>query len=576
LLVRITSRISIFLVTSLLALSLHAQVDIELTGVSGEIEDNLLAHFSTLEAPTNPLQQEAFYEKVISSVDEAVQVFGYYNASVEVTPKDQDDDLSWIVDITLGTASKITKLELGLLGNGQQDAILQKIVAESKLKLNEAIFHPDYEATKNRLRSTALARGYFDFKFSKNAIIVDQENNQVEVNLVADTGSRYSFGEVIISKDHPADFLIRSLIPFKQGQPYLANSLSNLTQLLKRTGYFKYVVVRPLLSDASENQVPIEVIVTSNARDKFDLGAGVSSDKGPRFIFKWQRPWVNKYGHSIRTNLFVSKPEQKATFTYKVPLEDAIKNYASVQVGWQGIDDNDTNSDKFTIALQRHWSEEHSDWDKIGFVRYEKENYQQGSADNQRSELVLGGATLTRLRSNGGIDISWGDKQTFTLEAGSEDLLSDINIVRFTAQSKWLRSYGDHRILVRGDAGLIETSQFDLVPSSLRYFAGGDQSIRGFGYKALSPLDEEGELIGAKYLTVGSAEYSYPVSDNWRAAVFADIGSASDTIGEDLASGLGIGAQWLSPVGPIRFYIARGQSDYENTWRFHFSMGPTL
>jgi translocation and assembly module TamA len=268
LLVRITSRISIFLVTSLLALSLHAQVDIELTGVSGEIEDNLLAHFSTLEAPTNPLQQEAFYEKVISSVDEAVQVFGYYNASVEVTPKDQDDDLSWIVDITLGTASKITKLELGLLGNGQQDAILQKIVAESKLKLNEAIFHPDYEATKNRLRSTALARGYFDFKFSKNAIIVDQENNQVEVNLVADTGSRYSFGEVIISKDHPADFLIRSLIPFKQGQPYLANSLSNLTQLLKRTGYFKYVVVRPLLSDASENQVPIEVIVLGSHQIK--------------------------------------------------------------------------------------------------------------------------------------------------------------------------------------------------------------------------------------------------------------------------------------------------------------------
>lgn len=575
-LARITSRISIFLVTYLLALGLYAQVDIELSGVSGDIEDNLLAHFSTLEAPTSPLQHEAFYQKVVSSVDEAVQVFGYYNASVELSPKGQGEELSWLVGITLGTVSKITKLDLGLLGDGQQDTVLQKIVSESNLKLDKAIFHPDYEATKNRLRSTSLARGYFDFKFSKSAIIVDQENNQVEVNLIADTGQRYSFGEVIVVKNHPADFLIRSLIPFKQGQPYLANSLSNLTQLLKRTGYFKYVVVRPLLSEASANQVPIEIFVSSNARDKFDVGVGVSSDKGPRFIFKWQRPWVNKYGHSIRTNLFVSKPEQNATFTYKVPLEDAIKNYASFQVGWQGIDDNDTNSDKFTVALQRHWSEEHSAWDKIGFVRYEKENYQQGSADNKRSELVLVGATLTRLRSNGGLDISWGDKQTFTLEAGLEDLLSDIDIARFTAQSKWLRSFGDHRILVRGDLGAIVTSEFDLVPSSLRYFAGGDQSIRGFGYKTLSPLDEEGDLIGAKYLTVGSAEYSYPVSDNWRAAVFADVGSASDIVGEDAATGIGIGAQWLSPVGPIRFYIARGQSDYENTWRFHFSMGPTL
>lgn len=575
-LARITSRISIFLVTSLFALSLHAEVDIELTGVSGDIEDNLLAHFSTLEAPKSALQQEAFYQKVVSSVDEAVQVFGYYNASVEVQPEGQGEDLSWLIDITLGPESKIVKLELELVGDGQQDTVLQKIITESKLKLDQAIFHPDYEGTKNKLRSTSLARGYFDFKFLKSAIIVDQENNQIEVNLVADTGVRYSFGEVIIEKDHPADFLIRSLIPFKQGQPYLGSSLSNLTQLLKRTGYFKYVVVRPLLKEAEANQVPVEIIVTSNARDKFDVGVGVSSDKGPRFIFKWQRPWVNKYGHSIRTNLFVSQPEQKATFTYKVPLEDAIKNYASFQVGWQGIDDNDTNSDKFTVALQRHWSEEHSDWDKIGFVRYEKENYQQGSDENKRSELVLGGATLTRLRSNGGLDISWGDKQTFTLEAGSEDLLSDINIARFTAQSKWLRSFGDHRILVRADVGAIVTSEFDLVPSSLRYFAGGDQSVRGFGYKELSPLDEEGDLIGAKYLTVGSAEYSYPVSENWRAAVFADVGSASDIVGEDVATGMGIGAQWLSPVGPIRFYIARGQSEYENTWRFHFSMGPTL
>lgn len=553
-----------------------AEVDIEIEGVSGDIEDNLLAHFSTLEAPESAAQQEAFYQKVQASIQAAVQVFGYYNASADIEPQSAPEDNTWLVDISLGPVSKISELDLRLEGQGSEDEVLQTLITESKLKIGDGIFHPDYENTKSKLRSTSLARGYFDFEFVKSAIIVDRQNNTVVVNLVAKTGPRYQFGDIELSSEHPAEFLIRTLVPFEVGQYYVANELSNFTQMLKRTGYFRYVVVRPKVKEAVQNQVPIEVLVTSAARDKFDLGAGISSDTGPRFIFNWHRPWVNKWGHSVRTDLFASAPEQRATFTYKVPLEDAIKNYATVQLGWQGVDDNDTDSDKFTLALQRHWSIEGSEWDRIGFVRYEKENYQQGTGGNQRSELVLGGGTITRLRSNPGLDTSWGDKQTLTLEAGSEDLLSDIDIARMTIQTKWLRSFGDHRVLLRADAGAIVTSQFDLVPSSLRYFAGGDQSIRGFGYKTLAPLDDQGDLIGGKYLTVGSAEYSYPVSDSWRAAVFADVGSASDEVGEDLASGIGLGAHWFSPVGPIRFYIARGQSDYENTWRIHFAMGPTL
>jgi len=75
---------------------------------------------------------------------------------------------------------------------------------------------------------------------------------------------------------------------------------------------------------------------------------------------------------------------------------------------------------------------------------------------------------------------------------------------------------------------------------------------------------------------VGSVEYTYPIAENWRMAVFIDAGTATNKLSADIATGAGAGIKWLSPVGPVRVYIARGNSDFESQWRLHFSMGPAL
>jgi translocation and assembly module TamA len=194
--------------------------------------------------------------------------------------------------------------------------------------------------------------------------------------------------------------------------------------------------------------------------------------------------------------------------------------------------------------------------------------------------LLTPGFTLSRLRSKGGLDINWGDKQTITTEFASESLLSDINMLRVTAASKWVRSAGQHRFLWRAELGGIVTNDFEQVPSSLRFFTGGDQSVRGFDYKTLSPFefdsDGERELTGGQYLAVASVEYSYPVAENWRAAAFVDVGNASEKLFNDPAIGFGLGAIWNSPIGPVRFYLAKGKSDFGETRYVHISMGPAL
>ena len=82
--------------------------------------------------------------------------------------------------------------------------------------------------------------------------------------------------------------------------------------------------------------------------------------------------------------------------------------------------------------------------------------------------------------------------------------------------------------------------------------------------------------VGGRYLVTASVEYAYRVAENWRAAVFTDAGTATNDFDEGLAYGFGVGFHWLSPIGPVRVYGARGLSEYENSWRLHFILGPEL
>lgn len=556
--------------------------NLTVTGIKNDkVLSNVKAHLDSIEPPAASYQFEQYQIQLVAKVKLAVEVFGYYQSQVSVTKPDAENNSSeWQVLVDLGQVTTVDHLLIEIEGQGKQDPIIQQVLAKVPLAVNKALHHADYESTKSQLQNVALTLGYFDFAFTEHKIEVTESTAKARVTLKMQSGQRYFFGELRFPEDIRAESLVKNTLPFKVGDPYEADQLALLSQRLKQTQYFRHVLVRPVVADAQEHVVPIDVILTHKPRDNFDLGAGISSDIGPRFTAKWQRPWVNSYGHSIGSELFISQPEQSISMDYRVPIEDPVQNYASFQLGYKSQDDNDTNSERYTMSANRYWTVVDSDWQRAIFLRLDQETFTQGVDDEQTTRLLIPGFTLSRLRTKGGLDVYWGDKQSITLEGAADALFSDINLLRVTAQTKWLRSWNEHRILFRADLGAIETNDFDQVPASLRYFAGGDQSIRGFGYRTLSPfeLDENDkrQLTGGQYLAVGSAEYSYPFAENWRLALFFDAGTATNDFSNDYATGVGAGVNWLTPVGPVRIYVARGNSSYEASWRLHFSMGPAL
>ena len=173
----------------------------------------------------------------------------------------------------------------------------------------------------------------------------------------------------------------------------------------------------------------------------------------------------------------------------------------------------------------------------------------------------------------------WGDSQRYSVDVSDTTWGSDVDFVAAQAQNVWIRTLADrHRFVVRGNVGWIETGDFSKVPPSLRFFAGGDRSIRGYKFRSISPRDSDNKLTGASKMATGSLEYQYNVSGRWWVAAFADGGDAVNKLDDySFKKGAGMGVRWASPIGPIKLDIAApiGDKD-ERGLQFYIGLGPEL
>ena len=114
------------------------------------------------------------------------------------------------------------------------------------------------------------------------------------------------------------------------------------------------------------------------------------------------------------------------------------------------------------------------------------------------------------------------------------------------------------------------------LPKQLRFFAGGDNSVRGYGFESLGERNAAGAVVGGKHLLTGSIEYEHPVRDDWGLALFVDTGNAfNDWDSIDLKTGAGFGARWKSPIGPVRVDVAWPVDDFSDP-HLHLNIGPDL
>jgi translocation and assembly module TamA len=481
--------------------------------------------------------------------------------------------------VKAGEPVLIAGVDVKILGQAKDDSAYKDLLKTGEPKIGTVLNHGTYDSFKNSLTSIAVRRGYFDATMPVHQLGVIEDERKAFWDIDFDSGKRYRFGDVTFEGSQIREEYLQHLVPFKQGEYYTSEQLAEFSRRLSATNWFNSVVVSPDFKQATaDKELPLDAVVSPKVRNTVELGGGYATDVGPRVQATWKRPWVNSYGHSFETSLNLSAPEQTADFSYKIPLlKNPIEQYYLLQGGFKRTDLNDTEEDTTTLNVARYWDLS-SGWQRSVNLRWSLNHFTQGEVSND-TMLLYPGIMLNRTRSRGGLMPVWGDSQRYSFDVSDTTWGSDVDFAVVQAQQVWIRTLAEkHRFVVRGNVGWIETNNFEKVPPNLRFFAGGDRSIRGYKYKSISPEDSSGKLTGASKLATGSLEYQYNVTGKWWGATFVDSGEAvNDIKRSNFYTGAGVGVRWESPVGPIKLDFAVPVGDKDNhDLQFYIGLGPEL
>ncbi|PRA53309.1 MULTISPECIES: autotransporter assembly complex family protein [Pseudomonas] len=570
---RFTSGVLV-LISSAAALA-QSELDVRIKPSNDELKANIEGYIGDL----GDRDEEAllrFSRGAEEQARKAAQALGYYQPQIESTVKDGKSP-RLVLNIDPGEPVRLRNVNIRVTGPAASLKSF-RIPQSSVLMPGAVLNHGHYDDAKRLIQNQASRFGFFSGRFTSQKLSVDPRAGVADIDLVYDSGPRYALGKVSFTGDTPFDDdLLQRMVPFKSGAPYDSELIAELNQALQSSGYFESVRVDAVPTSAANDVIPVAVTLDTRKPRTMGLGLGYSTDVGPRVKANWTRHWVNPEGHSYGWEAELSAPRQNVGLWYDVPLDPPLTDKLRFAGGYQYEELANTDSLSKLLTLGPEWhSKLPSGWQRVISLKWQHEEYRLGD-DSGISNLLMPGVSYAYLRSDNRIDPHNGYRLQFDTKVAKEGLGSDNNLLYGTALVKGLTTVLDnHRFLARAQIGGSATNGYKSIPPSLRFFAGGDQSVRGYDYQSLSPENSEGDRIGGRYMVSGSVEYQYSVAEKWRVATFVDQGNSfNDFELPNLKTGVGVGVRWVSPVGPIRLDLAHALDDPGGI-RLHFSMGPEL
>jgi len=581
------------------------RVKIIIQGVEGALKQNVLAHLSLVpqkdHSRLNRIRIKRLNQTAEEEVKKALEPFGYYQPSVDIKIEDLDVNKTqetpieeeasgkkqvtkaqWQVtySIQTGEAVKLSELDLQLIGAGKEDELLIAQLQKFPLKIGDVLVHSQYESGKTSLLRQAQEQGYFKAKLSRSQIQVHPEKQQASVHLHLETGTRYRFGEITFVQDTFDETFLRRYVHFKQGDFYNNKALLNLRRDLSNSAYFADAeIVADRANPTTDNEIPIKIHLTPNEPNRYTASIGFGTDTGLRGGLGWERRYRGHYGHFYKLDLLLSQKTAEFSALYGIPTGDPRTDSLSGKFGYKMEDLDQKESELLLTGLTkthaRNWlgRQLRENWS----LEYRYETYQLGEQPEVTSKLLVPGVNWSYLKADDPVYTRRGYRVSWGVKGAIKDVASDTSILQTSLKAAYIFSLGQKsRILTRSELGFSWMPDFDDVPASMRFFAGGDRSVRGYDYDTLGPRDETDVVIGGQHLFTASVEYTYRIFKDWDLALFYDVGNAFDNDEFELKHGAGVGIHWISPIGPIRIDVAYGLEDEEGGLRLHINMGPDL
>jgi translocation and assembly module TamA len=567
---------------------------VEIRGLNELMAANVRVSLSLVEAIGKDVSGRRLGYLIREAEDEtreALEPFGYYSPSINVerirSGAGDQATVAAVITVDLGTPVTVRRSNLAIEGAGGKDKYLRADLAAFKPQPGDPLNHTLYEASKIRITRRLAERGYFDADFVSRKVEVTRAEHAADIDLVWTSGERYDMGPTTITQTPRIirEGILDRLVYWEEGSYYHQGKLDRLRESLARLDYFASIDIAPRPEDAVDGRVPVSVALTPAKRDVYTAGLSYGTDNGVGVRLGMERRYVNDRGHKLLGQIDWARKRKTATVQYRIPAfawldgwyalsaqyydeqSDYIDTRKVELVGSRSGQVNDRlNAIASLHALRERWAyAESDDGDPATPVPY---NYATFLYPALRGEYI---DADDRIFPRDGIGA------TVEVRGGVEGVGSDASFLQAWSIARWYRGIGQrNRLLLRAEAGGTFTNALVDMPPSLRFYAGGDRSIRGYGFREVGPTtigsDGKKYALGAKRVLTGTAEFEHYFDDTWGAAVFVDAGDAFD-VTPDIHTGVGLGARWRSPVGPVRFDIAHGLKDPDSDYEIYLNIG---
>jgi len=576
--------------------------NVEITGLDEEMTENVRVSLSLVDTIGKEVSGRRLAYLLREAEDEAreaLEPFGFYSATVEVERSrgNGNGSVSVIVRVDPGEPVRVRNSDIAIIGEGGRDRYLQADL-DAFIPSSGAIFnHADYEASKIRISRRLTERGYFDADFSSRRVEVTRAQQAADIDLVWTSGERYDMGPTTFEQERHIirDDLLEKLVYWEEGEYYHQGRLDRLRTSLAQLDYFGNIEITPDPASAVDKRVPVAVKLAPAKRSIYTAGVSFGTDSGAGIRLGVERRYVNTRGHKALAQLDYAQKRKTLTLQYRIPAFAWRDGWYTVSA--QAYDEQTDYIDTRRIELVGSRSGQYSQQVNLVaslHVLRERWAYPVETGDDPATPLQYRYATFTfpsvraeYINVDNRVFPRSGVGGSLTLRSGVEGVGSDANFVQFHARASTFKGLGEEgRLIVRAEAGYTWTSALVDMPPSLRFYAGGDRSIRGYEWREVGPriirYEEDGDgnlretgylAAGAKNVVTASVEYERYFLGDWGAAVFVDGGSAFDGTSPDWHTGVGVGARWRSPVGPLKLDIARGLDSPDSPFTIGLSIG---
>jgi translocation and assembly module TamA len=540
-----------------------------------EIRDLLKQHTSIQEAAGNMRLNKNEWLRLVrstpSEINALLATLGYFSSRVTI---DSLDANKAELTIQLNTKSRVSTVNLVFTGEitgveKDQSPSVIRLTESWRLPKGSSFSQAAWSQAKRELLSSMLTQRFPNAKIKSSQAKVNPKTNEVTLNLTIASGPSVRFGQLKIEGlEHYQESLIHNINPIKPGDVYNQNQLFILQSNIQETGKFSRVNVRANTQQlASDQRADIVVSVNEFQQKNVSVGVGASTNTGARIVLNYTDLNLFQRGLLWKSSLRLEQRLQAATSNINF-ITDARGYRDSINNNLVRTDIEGQVTTAINNGLKRSWGNRNFEQFVGANLLYEFLTIDNETTEFNKAATFAYGLSVRKLDND--FIPTKGVIFSSQLQFAPLESISDGRFVQSQAKVQVFYPLGEStQFLGRLEGGMIAGSE--KVPATYLFRAGGDQSVRGYGFQTLG-VKQGDAVLGGRVLLTGSGELVQWLTPAWGAAAFIDFGNAAEAWRNyEPVYGYGLGARWKSPVGPVGVDIAYGEDTQD--YRLHFNLG---